>query len=260
MAVEESNIPPDELFSSEPRGSAGEQSQDEENLGTVSETVYPDAPASAEDDADSPSHVVAVGASAGGLEALERFFRAMPEKSGMAFVVIQHLSPDFKSLMDELLERFNKMPAKQVTGDVTIKPNRIYLAPPGGELSIDGRTLSTRPRSKEGGLFLPIEQASPDAGLTTQEHQTMTDSQNTTDHEADAAAGGQVQALVRQGRAILKRLEWSAIYSYCTGWSSCPVCHGIKPGMGYDMDTDSYPANSGHRDDCALKQYIDASA
>jgi hypothetical protein len=154
MAVEESNIPPDELFSSEPRGSAGEQSQDEENLGTVSETVYPDAPASAEDDADSPSHVVAVGASAGGLEALERFFRAMPEKSGMAFVVIQHLSPDFKSLMDELLERFNKMPAKQVTGDVTIKPNRIYLAPPGGELSIDGRTLSTRPRSKEGGLFL----------------------------------------------------------------------------------------------------------
>src|SRR5690606_28039008 len=49
--------------------------------------------------------VVAIGASAGGLEALERFFKAMPPDSNMAFVVIQHLSPDFKSLMDELLAR-----------------------------------------------------------------------------------------------------------------------------------------------------------
>ena len=65
-----------------------------------------DSIARPESDLPRPSHVVGIGASAGGLEALERFFRAMPVDSGMAFVVIQHLSPDFKSLMDELLERF----------------------------------------------------------------------------------------------------------------------------------------------------------
>ena len=50
-----------------------------------------------------PSHVVGIGASAGGLNALEQFFDNMHPDSGMAFVVIQHLSPDFKSLMDDLL-------------------------------------------------------------------------------------------------------------------------------------------------------------
>src|SRR5262245_13239937 len=54
-------------------------------------------------------HVVGVGASAGGLDALEQFFQAMPEDTGMAFVVIQHLSPDFKSVMDELLARRTKI-------------------------------------------------------------------------------------------------------------------------------------------------------
>ena len=53
--------------------------------------------------------VVGIGASAGGLAALESFFAAMPSDSGMAFVVVQHLSPDFKSLMDELLSRHTKM-------------------------------------------------------------------------------------------------------------------------------------------------------
>src|SRR5688572_14204908 len=53
--------------------------------------------------------VVGIGASAGGLESLERLFRNMPVDTGMAFVVIQHLSPDFKSLMDELLARYTPM-------------------------------------------------------------------------------------------------------------------------------------------------------
>ena len=57
-----------------------------------------------------PPYVVGVGASAGGLEALELFFRAVPLDSGMVFVVIQHLSPDFKSMMDELLGRVTALP------------------------------------------------------------------------------------------------------------------------------------------------------
>ena len=60
-------------------------------------------------------YVVGIGASAGGLEALEAFFDNVPLPSGMAFVVIQHLSPDFKSLMDELLARHTSLPPPERT-------------------------------------------------------------------------------------------------------------------------------------------------
>jgi two-component system CheB/CheR fusion protein len=56
------------------------------------------------------SRIVGVGASAGGLESLEQLFSAMPADTGMAFVVVQHLSPDFRSLMDELIARHSTMP------------------------------------------------------------------------------------------------------------------------------------------------------
>ena len=61
-----------------------------------------------------PRHVVGIGASAGGLEALERFFDPLPKNTGMAFVVVQHLSPDFKSLMDELLARHTELDARSI--------------------------------------------------------------------------------------------------------------------------------------------------
>jgi len=58
----------------------------------------------------SPTHYVAVGASAGGLEAIESFFSHMPPENGLGFIVIQHLSPDYKSLMVELLSKRTPMP------------------------------------------------------------------------------------------------------------------------------------------------------
>lgn len=57
---------------------------------------------------------------------------------------------------------------------------------------------------------------------------------------------------------ILRKLEWSKTYSYCTGWPSCPICQGIKPGHGADGDG-NLPINSGHRDGCELKEAISAS-
>ena len=63
--------------------------------------------------ATSDFHIVAVGASAGGLESLERLFTNLPIDTGMAFIVLQHLSPDFKSLMDELLARRTSLPIRQ---------------------------------------------------------------------------------------------------------------------------------------------------
>lgn len=103
-----------------------------------------------------PSYVVGIGASAGGLEALERFFRAMPVDSGMAFVVIQHLSPDFKSLMDELLERFTSMQAIPVMDRERIRPNTIFLLPPKKDMVIEGDELICTDRSGEKVLSLPI--------------------------------------------------------------------------------------------------------
>jgi two-component system CheB/CheR fusion protein len=85
--------------------------------------------------------IVGIGASAGGLESLERFFGAMPSDSGMAFVVIQHLSPDFKTLMAELLARHSEMMIALAVDGEPVQPNHVYLLPPGKELEVRGGRL-----------------------------------------------------------------------------------------------------------------------
>ncbi len=88
-----------------------------------------------------PSHVVGIGASAGGLNALEQFFGSIHPDSGMAFVVIQHLSPDFKSLMDDLLSRHTAMPIHQVTSGIELEANHIYLIPPKSRMTVKDEKL-----------------------------------------------------------------------------------------------------------------------
>ena len=73
---------------------------------------------------DGPSHYVGIGASAGGLEAIEAFFKNMPEDSGMCFIVVQHLSPDYKSLMVELLSKRTKMRVNPCRGGGRGVPER----------------------------------------------------------------------------------------------------------------------------------------
>lgn len=85
-----------------------------------------------------PLHIVGIGASAGGLNALEQFFDSMPADSGMAFVVIQHLSPNFKSKMDDLLRQHSDMPVQVVADNAIMKPNNIYLNPAMAQLTISG--------------------------------------------------------------------------------------------------------------------------
>ncbi|HEX6278225.1 MAG TPA: chemotaxis protein CheB, partial [Polyangiaceae bacterium] len=85
--------------------------------------------------------IVGVGASAGGLESLERFFGAMPADSGMAFVVVQHLSPDFKTLMAELLARYSEMSISLASDGEAVVPNHVYLLPPGKEIEIKAGRL-----------------------------------------------------------------------------------------------------------------------
>lgn len=104
-----------------------------------------------------PLYIVGVGASAGGLESLEQMFRNMPSDTGMAFVVIQHLSPDFKSLMDELLSRQTEMPVCRAEHEMRVEANRIYLIPPRKEMIISGRKLLLTDKDPKQGLALPID-------------------------------------------------------------------------------------------------------
>lgn len=101
--------------------------------------------------------VVGVGASAGGLESLEQLFQGIPPDSGMAFVVIQHLSPDFKSMMDELLARDTTMPIVRAEEGLTVRPNHVYLLPPRKEMTIEGGRLRLIDKDLAKGLALPID-------------------------------------------------------------------------------------------------------
>ena len=86
--------------------------------------------------------VVGIGASAGGLRAIEEFVDYMPSDSGAAFVVVQHLSPDFKSLMKELLERRTQMQVHRVEEGIKLQPNNVYLIPPRKNLFVHNGFLS----------------------------------------------------------------------------------------------------------------------
>ncbi len=105
-----------------------------------------------------PSHVIAIGASAGGLEALETLFDALPDELGCAFVVVQHLSPDFKSMMDELLKKHTNMPTHQATEGETLLANTVYLIPAGKLMRVtDGKIyLSELPPDNR--INLPINE------------------------------------------------------------------------------------------------------
>ena len=103
--------------------------------------------------------VVGIGASAGGLRALEEFFDHMPADSSAAFIVIQHLSPDFKSLMKELLSRRTRMNVHRVEQGMKIAPDNVYLIPPGKNLSIEAGALhlsEQESRKVHGAISFPI--------------------------------------------------------------------------------------------------------
>ena len=101
--------------------------------------------------------VVGIGASAGGLESLEQFFANLPPDPGMAFVVVQHLSPDFRSMMDELLSRHSDMPVLLAEHEVEVQANHVYLLPPRKEMIIQNRRLLLNDKERTHGLTLPID-------------------------------------------------------------------------------------------------------
>ena len=92
--------------------------------------------------ADNNFPVVALGASAGGLEAFTQFLTALTHESGIAYVLVQHLDPSHPSSLVELLNRVSPIPIVEATEGMPVKPNHAYIIPPGKSLSIHNRTLS----------------------------------------------------------------------------------------------------------------------
>ena len=91
-----------------------------------------------------PNCVVGIGASAGGLEALQQFLTFLPGDTGMAFVIIQHLSPDHKSLLADILSKNTTMPVVEAEDGMRVKRNHIYMIPPKYNLEIVSDILRLR--------------------------------------------------------------------------------------------------------------------
>jgi|WetSurMetagenome_2_1015567.scaffolds.fasta_scaffold18613_1 two-component system, chemotaxis family, CheB/CheR fusion protein len=101
--------------------------------------------------------VVGIGASAGGLEALEQFISNVPANSGVAYVVVQHLDPTQKGMLPELLQRVSKMKVLQVKDRMPVKPDFVYVIPPNKSMSILKGKLFLFEPIEERGLRLPID-------------------------------------------------------------------------------------------------------
>jgi two-component system CheB/CheR fusion protein len=101
--------------------------------------------------------LVGIGASAGGLEAMEEFFRHMPPSSGMAFVVVSHQHAGHVSLLPSLLSKCTAMPVVEVTDGMEVKANRVYMAPGGTSLAILHGTLHLMERPSQERVPLPID-------------------------------------------------------------------------------------------------------
>lgn len=111
--------------------------------------------AKAAESAAQPPLVIGIGASAGGLEALQQFFEYMPPNSGLSFVVVQHLSPDYKSLMADILGKHTEMAVCQAENHMAVEADTVYLIPPKKYMTVrDGKLhLSDAP----GTLNHPID-------------------------------------------------------------------------------------------------------
>ncbi len=106
--------------------------------------------------ADKRNYIVGIGASAGGLEALQKLLSSLDPHTGFPYIIIQHLSPDYKSLLSEILGKYTEMPVIQVEDGVEVKPNCVYVIQPGKNMRIsDGKLFLSAQREKE--LNLPID-------------------------------------------------------------------------------------------------------
>lgn len=134
---------------------------------STQESLQPEAPSDLPDAAseihdvhplDGPFPVVGVGASAGGLEAFTELLANLPDDTGMAFVLVQHLDPRHESNLVQLLSKATRTPIVEATQDLAVRPDHIYVIPPNTTMTIASGVLQLKPRGEARGLHLPIDQ------------------------------------------------------------------------------------------------------
>ena len=101
--------------------------------------------------------VVGIGASAGGLDAFKKLIAAIPEQPGMAFILVQHMEPTHESLLPELLQKVSPIPVKEITDNVLIQPDHIYIIPANKLLTVIDGHLQLRPRLPKNERNMPID-------------------------------------------------------------------------------------------------------
>ena len=101
--------------------------------------------------------IAALGASAGGLEAFEKFFKYMPCDAGIAFIVVQHLAPDHATALPELLAKYTQMPVEQARDRTRVAPNNVYVIPPNATLTIQESILQVTAPTEARGHRTPID-------------------------------------------------------------------------------------------------------
>jgi len=130
----------------------------------------PSSPPPAPRRAERSFPIVGIGASAGGLEALEQFLRHVPKNSGMAYVIIQHLDPTHKGVMPELLQRATTMKVAQVRDRTPVRPDCVYVIPPNRDMTILHGVLHLFEPAAPRGLRLPIDLFLRSLAQDQQEH------------------------------------------------------------------------------------------
>jgi two-component system, chemotaxis family, CheB/CheR fusion protein len=107
--------------------------------------------------ADNDFLIVAIGASAGGLEAFTELLREIPPDTGMAFVLIQHLDPKHHSMLTELISKETPMAVVEVTDGMVISANHVYVIPPNTTMSVGNRSLHLTPREETRGVPMTVD-------------------------------------------------------------------------------------------------------
>ena len=125
----------------------------------ATETAAVESPASKDAPAETPFPIVGIGASAGGLGAFEAFFSGMPADTdpGMAFVLVQHLAPDHKSILTDLIRRYTRMAVFEVQDGMVVQPNCAYIIPPNCDMAFLNGALQLLEPSAPRGQRLPID-------------------------------------------------------------------------------------------------------
>lgn len=194
----------------------------------------------------SPVRIVGIGASAGGLQALEEFLGATPSDSGMAYIVVQHLDPTQPALLAELLQRITEMPVHEAVHDMQIAADTVYVIPPNSELSVDGNALRLDQPLEPRGLRLPVNVLFSSLASTRGEQSIAVilsgmGSDGTLGVQAVKAAGGLV-AVQEPATAQFDSMPRSAIAAGC---ADIVASSAELPGRILAVATRSLPALRG---------------